>query len=73
MLLVLNQKLSHFFMHLLDVHVLRFSCKGKEIGMADVGIFDDVTEVFERLSKKPLLVSDDNMELIKAFVVMYDI
>ncbi|VDI09708.1 Hypothetical predicted protein [Mytilus galloprovincialis] len=36
-------------------------------------IFNDVTKVFERLSKKPVLVSDADMELIEAFiVVMYD-
>ncbi|VDI68770.1 cell adhesion molecule 3 [Mytilus galloprovincialis] len=34
---------------------------------------NDVTEVFKRLSRKPVLVSDADMELIEAFVVvMYD-
>ena len=53
--------------------VSAFHGKGKKSTWQTWEILDDVTEVFERLSKTPASVSETDMEMVEAFVVvMYD-
>lgn len=66
-----NQLHCYCFMLLPDVTLSPLFAEREKSAQQTLEIFDDVTEVFERLSRQFVLVSEaEMMELIEAFVVV---